>query len=454
MSKRRVHIALTAVLLMVLLPAGCAPGGRKQSTGKVTSKPVAEPSQAGYWIAKLADANRVIMTPAQISSFNNIIRQKLPDQVFDLFAYPDVVGMAALKKMIDQPFPGKTLYLDGRPLSGAYLLALRQNMNISAIHSANQVQYALTVTRTSIRTHPTGDFSTDMPADRDFDRFQETALDPAEAVVVLRRSRDGLWSYVQAYNYRGWLPTTDLAFATRAEWLDYQQSQPYLVVTASHLSVGGVSVAMGKRLPLAVPGSVPKLVDGQVSAGKYVVRLPWRRSDGKLACKLALVGRSDDVAAGYLSYTRANILRQVFKMLGERYGWGGLFGTRDCSALTMDTYRSFGFTLPRNADQQECSAGQAVFFKGDRSKRYSQLQKLLTGATLHMPGHVLLYLGRDGDRYYVIHAIYSAGDVAHKNPDGTLGRLVINQVTVTDLDLPLRSGRLLIEALTSGKQIE
>ena len=39
-------------------------------------------------------------------------------------------------------------------------------------------------------------------------------------------------------------------------------------------------------------------------------------------------------------------------MMGQRYGWGGMFGERDCSALTRDLFTPFGLWLPRNSVAQ------------------------------------------------------------------------------------------------------
>jgi cell wall-associated NlpC family hydrolase len=59
-----------------------------------------------------------------------------------------------------------------------------------------------------------------------------------------------------------------------------------------------------------------------------------------------------DTAPDYLPLTRANVIRQAFKFLGERYGWGHSFNARDCSGFTNDVYRSFGILMPPNSGAQ------------------------------------------------------------------------------------------------------
>ena len=83
-----------------------------------------------------------------------------------------------------------------------------------------------------------------------------------------------------------------------------------------------------------------------------------RAADGFVFWRRAWIHGKADVSVGYLPYTRAHILRQAFKMLGENYGWGGQREGRDCSSFIMDIYNVFGIRSPRNADQQEKIPGQ------------------------------------------------------------------------------------------------
>jgi len=73
-----------------------------------------------------------------------------------------------------------------------------------------------------------------------------------------------------------------------------------------------------------------------------VVQLPVREADGRLKLVPALLPRSQDTAADYLALTPRLLLQQAFKFLGERYGWGHDYDTRDCSGFVSEIYRSFG----------------------------------------------------------------------------------------------------------------
>jgi cell wall-associated NlpC family hydrolase len=69
--------------------------------------------------------------------------------------------------------------------------------------------------------------------------------------------------------------------------------------------------------------------------------------------------------------TPGGILRQAFKFLGERYGWGQGYAGRDCSGFVSEVYRSFGVDLTRNTgDQANSSAlNRVAFAEGDSLER-------------------------------------------------------------------------------------
>lgn len=455
MLKNRLWAAAGLLLVLLWAPLPDAAAGVPNVTPEMQS--------ADFWTNKLADPDGVIMSQREIEAFNRDIVSALPGLVYDLTEYPASLSGEKLAKLVNKrPFPvDEERYSSGSLVDAAYYDYLLSQMNLDGIGANNEVAYAVTVRRTNIRTFPTSDESLEAPYDVEFDMFQETAVGPAEPVLILHRSLDGDWCFVQVCNYNGWMPASDLAVAAdKDSWLGYVKPEQYLVVTGNRIElnyapadqkVEQVGFTMGTRIPLAV-----RNVDDVVAAaGVYLVKLPTRGDHGELVLKMSTVPAGSDVAVGYMPYTRANVIRQAFKILGERYGWGGMFDARDCSAFVMDVYRSFGLMLPRNGDEQEQSAGRTVSFASlGTGQRYELLDSLLPGASLHTPTHEMLYLGEHEGLHYVIHDITSYGDQDRVNTDGSPARVELNRVTVTDLSLTLRSGRTIIDSLTGGKQVE
>ena len=386
---------------------------------------------ADFWIGKLQSPDQIILDDKQIAAFNQKVIASLPDTVYDLRQYPRQVSKEKLLSLIVVPKqPEDAEYINGQLATADYYKVLEAKCNKQSIVPVTSVRWAFTVKRANIRTYPTYDFVADKSDDREFDNLQETAIDPAEPVIILHQSASQDWYYVQTQNYRGWLPAKDLAIAAnRQQWLEYFDSKEFLTVTARRLIIGDAVFAMGAKLPLA--------------NGKKTVKLPVRGPKGELTFALAAQPSESQAVRGYLPYTRTNILKQVFKLQGERYGWGGMHNSWDCSSLIQDVYRSFGLKLPRNADEQEKTAGYTIKFSGER---VSQIATLQPGDALYMPGHTMLYLGEYNGQQYAIHSLGG-----HSTPQG---RISVMHVVVSDLSIKNRSGKTFLNALTSGKQFQ
>lgn len=443
-SMKRLFSSILLVLMLAVSLPSIAKGGNIITMPNITP----EMQEEGFWISKLQDPDKLIMRQSEISQFNQAVVARLPDTVYDLHQYPGELKREALVPMIAVPkFPEKPKYINGQLASADYYSRLSEQSNINGIAPGTTMRYGFTVERVSIRTFPTDDCVTSQPDDREFDDLQETTLDPAEPVIILHQSLNKAWYYVQAYNYRGWLSAGSVAIAaSRQEWLEYVDTAEFLTVIDSKLTIGDKQFAMGSKLPLADRKNSPLLVDRLTANGSYAVKLPVRGARGELAFELAQVAANDQVIKGYLPYTRSNIIRQAFKLQGERYGWGGMYGGWDCSALVLDVYRSFGLKLPRNADEQEMAAGRTVVLRGSAKERAEQIRSMEPGAGLYMPGHTTLYLGENEGRQFIIHAVAGYNTPA--------GRVPVMRVVVSDLNLTLRSGKQYLEAMTTGKPFQ
>ena len=440
------------VCLCLLL--GCPAAG--QASPVDTHLPGIGPAmlRAEFWISQMAAPQQVLLTPQEIVQFNMAIVAALPRDMAELADLPDTLAGAVLRqKLAAEKLPrGKERYTKGELVGGAFYDQLERNLNVGGVRDSNPVSWGFTVRRTDLRTFPTEAASSEDEESDDFDLFQETAVNIAEPVAVLHRSGDRRWLYVQLYNYRGWLRAEDVAIAaSRADWQTRRNPAAFVVITgvkvAPRESVQGKPVpdwraGMGTRLPLL----------GREGDG-YTVELPQRNADGTLAWRQAWIHGKADVSTGFLPYTRAAVIRQAFKMLGESYGWGGLGDGHDCSSFVMDILAVFGIRAPRNADQQERSPGRRVVLQNvpDAAGRYALLAtQAEPGATLHMRNHVLLYLGQANGKHYAIHDLGSYGDISSPRADGTLPRVAVMGVVVSELDLHLRSGKRFVEALTSA----
>ncbi|MHB9031126.1 MAG: hypothetical protein ACYC9O_20350, partial [Candidatus Latescibacterota bacterium] len=71
-----------------------------------------------------------------------------------------------------------------------------------------------------------------------------------------------------------------------------------------------------------------------------------RRNDGSLEIERAWLAEDADVHAGYLPYTRRNIVATAFKLLDNPYDWTGAWMGRSHETTWRDIFACFGFRLP------------------------------------------------------------------------------------------------------------
>jgi hypothetical protein len=414
-----------------------------------------EPS---FWVDRILEPDRVLMSPAEIGRYNRQSVRSCP-VLHDLRTFRLAFSGTQVREMIGKVSarPSKPRYMNNEVLPDSYFDALEKALAVEQIPERVDVRFGITVKRTEMRAFPTHDRIFSEPDDYEFDRFIETAVYPIEPVAILHTSADGAWYFAQMYNYLAWIPVEAIALTDRQTLFAYLDTPDFLVVSGKGIFTGfnpfrpeisELQLEMGVRIPLTRPADIPPEIDGQNPAGNFVVTLPTRGPENRLEWRLGLISRADDVQVGYLPLTQRNIITQAFKFLGQRYGWGGMFNTRDCSAFIMDTFRSMGVLLPRNSGEQgkqalavrhEMPDGMSL---EDRKKVFDQLPP---ATPIYMSGHAMLYLCRENDDYYIIHDF--AGYTA-PNERGELERSKMRGVLVTPLlGTYLSSGKRYMEGL-------
>lgn len=437
------------------------------SLGKVLASPIIlreDVDEAmltpNYWLK--GDATEVLLNPNEILKYNKALQKALPTTMVNLSAYKDTLDSTTLKKLIIPSNLDKLeLYKDNLKLYPQYYDNLKTEMNTNAIGKSNVVSYGVVVAQSNLRAYPTLDSVSLSPEETDFDRWQETAVSLGTPVVILHTSKSNKFVYIQMYNYRGWLLKGNIATTSKDDWLNYinEYNNNFLVITSNHLQlsynpdssvISNLQLSMGTKLTL-LEGKIPESVDNESTKNNYVVKVPIRKDNGLLAYKLATISPSNKVHEGYLPFNEENLINQAFKMQGDRYDWGGLHGSRDCSSFVNDIYSVFGIYLPRNTSEQALIPNKVDITESiSYTDRQEIIKKLNPASLLVMEGHVMLYLGSVDNKSYIIHAISSEYPNNNKQ--------FINQVMVTTTDLIAENGETLLNNVKSvvqiGKQID
>ncbi|NQY88195.1 MAG: SH3 domain-containing protein [Colwellia sp.] len=401
-----------------------------------------------HWLDKLAEDNTPLMSQTSITQFNQSLVQNNPYIVEPLAMADTLSKVQLLEKIgsISKPSTHKRFYDNGEQLDQHDYAAYIESTNQNAIKAENPVTFGLVVKRSMLRTFPTLDRVFKWGKDRDLDRFQESGLFPGDAVAILHVSKDQEWYLVQAYNYLAWMPKEDVAIGNKAEIAAFKNDENFIIVTGSkvftnhvpnHAELSNIQLDMGIRLPLAKRSEYGNALYGQNPFANYIVKLPVRNIEGKLALKLVPIPRGQDVRVGYLPFTKQNLVSQSFKFLGERYGWGHDYNARDCTGFIGEIYKSFGLLMPRNSGQQaKGDYGQNHFFGKDTAKadKLQAIKHMQVGDLIYIPGHVMMYLGEENSKPYVIHDVKGLSYIDER---GEVYRGTLNGVSVTPL-LPLK----------------
>lgn len=323
-----------------------------------------------FWLSKIKNGSKLIMDLKHIKAFNEEIIKRV-DNVYDLEKYKESLTKEELLSFIKEyKLPDKTMYDDEENLLTEHFFnSIIENTNLSGIKEENKIKYGITVKKVSIRSFPTEVGVYEYPGNTVFDRFQETGCGPCEAVLILHKSSDNLWYFIQMYNYRGWAKAEGIAVAKeKAEVFDYINSEEFVMVTGNHVSIDGTTgdvksvntvFNMGNKLSIAKDNNL----FAKYNQEYYIVKLPSRHINGALEFKYALISKNKDVRSGFLPYTRENIIKQAFKLQGDRYDWGNKYNGKDCSSFIACIYKTFGFLLPRNTGEQERCPGKKYILK-------------------------------------------------------------------------------------------
>ena len=332
---------------------------------------------------------------------------------------------------------------DGRPHPPDWIRKLATNAHLDDYPQG--IFPAVTVTRTDFRHLPTRESHSnysEVPDRGDpFDNLQVSYAPAGTPVLVTLVSRDKKWFLTETNHLLGWIPATDIA-AVDPEFVKTWENGRYIAIIRDKTPVFD-----GKHiLYRASLGSIfPKIGE---DADLTWIWTAARDAGGKALLRKAAVAR-ESAADKPLPFTPRHVARLSRELAGEPYGWGGLDGKRDCSALTRDLFTPFGLWLPRNSNEQAIT-GRFISFShlSPAEKEALIVRKGEPWRTLlWTPGHIMLYIGVHQGKPLVFHNFWS---IRTRGADGTKGRVVVGRASVTTLhpgrelaniDLP-RSDRL------------
>jgi len=300
-------------------------------------------------------------------------------------------------------------------------------------------QPAITVRNANLRELPTNEprFSepTPNPKSNPFDYFQYSLLPVGTPVLIAHTTRDGRWHYVECPVAGGWVADEDLA-PVSVEFRHMYRSNAFAALVRDRVTMvtpnGPVTANIGALLPMRNGASMAEGSDSGSGQMSIEIMTPVKGVDGM--AELAQVSLSSaDAVPWPMRMTPGNVAKVGNVMMGQPYGWGGMFGDRDCSALTRELLTPFGIWLPRNSVAQ-ARTGAVNMLEGlpPEAKEDVILRNGVPFLSLvGMRGHIMLYVGKYNGRPAIFHNVWGVRTVEGSDTDGrfVIGRAVVTSIT-------------------------
>ena len=402
------------------------------STGNLTyqSDVTAAMTKASYWADRCENPDKVLIDSEGIEKANQRILDTSGTYMNDLLnreeTYNATTRKQNLAKAIDDEIKNsrlkdskgnyKNVFLNGEKLNDieAFCEELKENILAADTEEEAAVKYGLCTKASELKMAPVSGFVGFSATDTD-EEFTNSRLNVNEPIIIEAVTGDGEFYWGRTTNCSGWIRSDCVAICdSKEEWKDMwtKTGKDILVVTSDSITlapsvydeaVSKIELSFATVLPLVPEDEMTEVVDDRGTWYNYVVYVPTRDENGKFVRKMALISMNNNVSIGYLPFTKRNVLEVAFSCLGNRYGWGGMYGLMDCSLYTRDIYKCFGFELARNTSWQRAMPVGDIDLEGmsDEEKREA-IDTCEPGTLLMFSGHITMYIGSVNGKQYVI----------------------------------------------------
>lgn len=362
-------------------------------------------------------------TQAQMDEDQNIIYFSVWHQTQPFHALPDRVAFL-FKKFTNNLGYGE----NKKKHSAAWLRKLQQNASLD--NYPNALFYAITTRNTNLRMLPTQGPHLQRP-DGDisgwpFDNLQISSVAANTPVFVCHLSADKSWALVETSFAFGWVPVEDYA-RVDDDFMKSWESGRYAVVIKDKTSIFDTEGHFRLRTSI---GQIFPLV--QETADNLEILIVAADKSTNAVIRHGLVSRQI-VAPKPLPLNYPNAIKIANELIDEPYGWGGLYGNRDCSAMTRDFFAPFGIWLPRHSADQAKQVGTYIDLQGidPEQKEKIILEKGIPYLSLlWRKGHIMLYIGEKDGQALIFHNVWGLRTIDLR---GREGRKIIGKAVITTL---------------------
>ncbi len=315
-----------------------------------------------------------------------------------------------------------------QPITQNFFQTIDENSNYEAFSTLNR--YALTLKLLNVRALPT-----DKPVFLDpskagegypFDYLQNTSIAPNKPIFVSHYSKDKKWVFIESSFGFGWVKTEDIVFIDKKYTLLWQKAQQ-VFLTKDNVTIydQNGNYLFGSRVGMVLP-----LIDEDEES--YTVLTVAKSKENQplfLHSKL-----SKEIAhKGLLDFNSDNVVTIMDELQKGRYGWGGIYGQRDCSSTLRDFYAPFGLWLPRNSSVQS-SMGDVKkldLLSNEEKEIFIKEQAVPFETLVYKKGHIALYVGTYNNQAIIFQNVWGV----KTKKDETEGRFLIAKPVFSTLEV-------------------
>lgn len=275
-------------------------------------------------------------------------------------------------------------------------------------------------------------FPTDKPLYKDpslpgegypFDLLQNSTLHYNEPIFISHMSKDGAWSYIFSNNVTGWVKSDGITLIDDQMIQNFQQAKKvFLVEDNIPLYTTENRYTVHSRIGMVLPLE-------RIEGDYYVVKT----IDSNNSTQDILIPKNS-ARIGVSRFNKNDLSLIGSHLLKNTYGWGGMYGERDCSSMIRDMMTPFGVWLPRNSSAQS-KKGEVISFNGLSNDEKLALIKdkgIPFETIIYLKGHVVLYIGTYQDNVLTLHNIWG---IRTLDKEGNKGRHIVGKTVISTLDL-------------------
>lgn len=311
------------------------------------------------------------------------------------------------------------------PVAPSWFEVIKNQSNFEEFSTLNKK--AITLKWMNIRAFPT-----DKPLYKDpskpgdgypFDLLQNSSVNYNEPIFISHMSKDGAWSYIFTNNASGWVPSDGISIINDMTAVSIKKA-PKIFITEDNVVLHDENnrFVAYSRIGMVLPLE-------REEGDYYYIKAVDSNNTMKI---LSLPKHSAHI--GVSRFNKNDLITIGNQMLKNTYGWGGMYGERDCSSMIRDFMTPFGIWLPRNSASQ-ARKGEIMSLVGlSNDDKLSLIKdKAIPFETIiYLKGHVLLYVGTYQENVMVMHNFWGVRTI---DKFGNKGRHIVGKAIISTLEV-------------------